>query len=122
DRTVTAAGARELASRLGSPLTDVRLVNARLDAVSYLAEEPRLRQQLREALKQAPDLARALARLALGRGGPRDLGAVRDAIRAGHGLAAHLDRAGAGLGLPGELADIVMRLKAAPASVAQDLS
>ena len=76
DRTVTAAGARELASRLGSPLTDPAAVNARLDAVAYLADEPRLRQDLREELKQAPDLARALARLALGRGGPRDLGAV----------------------------------------------
>ncbi len=48
DRTVTAAGARELASRLGSPLTDPASVNARLDAVAYLADEPRLRQALRE--------------------------------------------------------------------------
>jgi DNA mismatch repair protein MutS len=120
DRTVTAAGARELASRLGSPLTDVAQVNARLDAVSYLAEEPRLRQQLREALREAPDLARALARLALGRGGPRDLGAVRDAIRAAHALATHLARAA--LGLPGELADIVARLEGAPERVEHDLS
>jgi DNA mismatch repair ATPase MutS len=80
DRTVTGAGARELASRLSSPLTDAAAINARLDAVSYLASEPRLRQTLREELKSAPDLARALARLALTRGGPRDLGAVRDAI------------------------------------------
>ena len=33
--------------------------------------------------KRAPDLARALARLALSRGGPRDLGAVRDGHRRG---------------------------------------
>ena len=122
DRTVTAAGARELASRLGSPLTDVAQMNGRLDAVGYLAEEPRLRQQLREALKEAPDLARALARIALARGGPRDLGAVRDAIRAGQALAAHLARAGAALGLPGELAGIVARLEAAPPRVEQSLS
>ncbi len=56
DRTVTAAGARELASRLGSPLTDPAAVNARLDAVAYLADEPRLRQSLREELKQLPIL------------------------------------------------------------------
>ena len=98
DRTVTAAGARELASRLGSPLTDPKALNARLDAVAYLADEPRLRHDLRDALRLAPDLARALARLALGRGGPRDLGAVRDAIRCADALAATLAQGAGALG------------------------
>jgi DNA mismatch repair protein MutS len=122
DRTVTAAGARELASRLGSPLTDPALINARLDAIAYLAEEPRLRQSLREALKSAPDLARALARLALGRGGPRDLGAVHAAIVAAHGLARQLLQSGEALGLPRELMGIAERLAAAPAEIAETLS
>jgi DNA mismatch repair protein MutS len=122
DRTVTAAGARELASRLGSPLTDPEGLNTRLDAVAYLAQEPRLRHELREALKSAPDLARALARLALGRGGPRDLGAVRDAINAAHALAAQLLRSGEVLGLPRELMGIAERLAAAPAETEQSLS
>jgi DNA mismatch repair protein MutS len=122
DRTVTAAGARELASRVGSPLTDPASINARLDALSYLADEPRLRQGLREALKQAPDLSRALARLALGRGGPRDLGAVRDAILASRDLSAHLLRSGEALGLPRELMGIAERLAAAPAHVADSLA
>ena len=122
DRTVTAAGARELAGRLGSPLTDVAAVNARLDAVGYLCEEPRLRQALREELKAAPDLARALGRLALGRGGPRDLGAVRDAIASAHALARSLADAGAALGLPQELASIVERLESAPAGIEAALS
>ncbi len=122
DRTVTAAGARELASRLGSPLTDVDAVNARLDAVAYLVGEPRLRAELRDALKAAPDLARALARLALGRGGPRDLGAVRAAILAAHDLAARLLRAGEAFGLPRELMGIVERLAAAPTEIEQSLS
>jgi DNA mismatch repair protein MutS len=122
DRTVTAAGARELASRLGSPLTDAAAVNARLDAVAYLYEEPRLRQALREELKAAPDLARALGRLALGRGGPRDLGAVRDAIASAHALAGSLARAGTGLGLPQELAVSVKRLALAPAGIEAALS
>ena len=116
DRTVTGAGARELASRLGSPLTDTFAINARLDAVSYLAGEPRLRQTLREELRHAPDLARALARLALARGGPRDLGAVRDGIAAARALAAHLSRA-AGLGLPQELDSVAARLKGVPGEV-----
>jgi len=122
DRTVTAAGARELAGRLGSPLTDAAAVNARLDAVGYLCEEPRLRQALREELKAAPDLARALGRLALGRGGPRDLGAVRDAIASAHALAGSLADAGAALGLPQELASIVERLESASAGIEAALS
>jgi DNA mismatch repair protein MutS len=122
DRTVTAAGARELASRLGSPLTDPEAINARLDAVAYLAEEPRLRLSLRDKLRAAPDLARALARLALGRGGPRDLGAVRDAITASRGLAAELLRTGEALGLPRELMGIAERLASAPTEVERSLS
>jgi len=122
DRTVTAAGARELASRIGSPLTDPAAVNARLDAVAYLADEPRLRHELRDTLNAAPDLARALARLSLGRGGPRDLGAVRDAIACAHALAAELLQSGEVLGLPRDLMSIAERLAAAPSPVADALS
>ena len=103
DRTVSAAGARELSSRLASPLTDVGTLNARLDTVAYLADRPRLRQTLREELKATPDLARSLGRLALGRGGPRDLGAVRDAIASARSLSAQFTSAGDALGLPQEL-------------------
>jgi len=76
DRTVTGGGARLLAERLMSPLTDPAAINARLDSVSFLRTEQRLREALRLALKGAPDMPRALSRLALNRGGPRDLGAL----------------------------------------------
>ncbi|HXG79001.1 MAG TPA: DNA mismatch repair protein MutS [Methyloceanibacter sp.] len=122
DRTVTAAGARELAARLGSPLTDPTAINARLDAVAYLVAEPRLRERLREGLKAAPDLARALARLSLGRGGPRDLGAVRDAIHAAQNLARLLLKSGEALGLPRDLMRIAERLAAAPTAIAESLA
>jgi len=82
DRTLTGAGARLLAARLAAPLTDAALVNRRLDAVAFMLERTALRDSLRDALKRAPDLERALARLALGRGGPRDLAALRDALLA----------------------------------------
>jgi DNA mismatch repair protein MutS len=81
DRTMTGAGARLLASRLMSPLTDVAAINARLDAVAFLNRATALRENLRASLGKAPDLERALARLALGRGGPRDLACVRDALK-----------------------------------------
>jgi DNA mismatch repair protein MutS len=82
DRTVTAAGARELASRLSSPLTDIAAIAVRQEAVGLLAAEHELRSGLRDGLRRAPDIARALARLSLQRGTPRDLGALRDGIRA----------------------------------------
>ena len=80
DRTVTGAGARLLAEHLAAPLTDPRAVTVRLDAVGFLLAEERLRADLREALKRSADIERALARLALGRGGPRDLAALRDTL------------------------------------------
>ena len=82
DRTVTAAGARELCLRLSSPLTEPAHIASRHDAVAYFIEARELRGTLREALRRAPDVARALARLSVGRGGPRDLAALRDGIKA----------------------------------------
>ncbi len=90
DRTVTASGARLLASRLASPLTDPDEINARLDAVQFLIDDVVRRAKLRAALASAPDLSRALARLSLGRGGPRDLAAVRDALDSAQVMAAAL--------------------------------
>jgi DNA mismatch repair protein MutS len=80
DRTVTGPGARLLASRLSEPLTDAAAVERRLDAVEALVEDAGLRRDLRTALSKCPDMARALSRLALGRGGPRDLAAIRDGL------------------------------------------
>ena len=90
DRTVTAAGARELMSRLVSPSTDVELINGRLDAVAALIEDWALRERVRTILKTAPDMSRALSRLKLKRGGPRDLGAIRDGLAVAKDLSALL--------------------------------
>ena len=82
DRTVTNGGARLLAGRLASPSADIATINSRLDAVGALVQSQHLRTALRARLRTTPDLARALGRLALGRGGPRDLSHVRDALSA----------------------------------------
>ena len=81
-RTLTAAGARRLAEQLGAPLTDPAAITGRQDAWSWLLATPAAATELRRALRQAPDMARALGRLSLGRGGPRDLGALRDGLAA----------------------------------------
>ncbi len=80
DRTVTAPGARLLAARLSRPLLDPAAIEARLDAIGWCLDHRPTREALRDRLKGVPDMARALSRLALGRGGPRDLWSLREAL------------------------------------------
>ena len=82
DRTVTGAGARRLAAELAGPLTDPGLIDARLDLVEVFVRDERFRADIRAFLKECPDMARALSRLTLGRGGPRDLAGLRDGLAA----------------------------------------
>jgi DNA mismatch repair protein MutS len=82
DRTLTGAGARLLVARLSAPLTDPAAIDDRLDAVTFFREAERARTDLRAILGRLPDIDRALSRLALERGGPRDLAAIRDALAA----------------------------------------
>jgi DNA mismatch repair protein MutS len=119
DRTLTAAGARELAARLAAPLAAAAPIAARHDAVAFLLGDAATREALRGALKGAPDMARALARLALDRFAPRDLGA----LRAGLDLAARLQAiiAAAALPVPGLVAEAAARLRLDPA-IAQELA
>ena len=80
DRTITGAGARLLAQHLAAPLTDPEQIGERLDGVQFFADRHSLRGALRDQLRRVPDVERALSRLTLGRGGPRDLASVRDAL------------------------------------------
>jgi len=98
DRTVTGAGARLLERWLSAPLTDASAINARLDAVDALVDGAAARERLREGLRRVPDVERALSRLALERGGPRDLAMLRDALAQVPGL-----RVGLGEGLSATL-------------------
>ena len=80
DRTLTAAGARLLADFLSAPLTDAAVIADRQDAWAWLPSLPDGGARLRAILRAAPDMARALGRLSLGRGTPRDLAALRDGL------------------------------------------
>ena len=85
DRTVTGPGARMLADHLSRPLMDVARIKGRHDAVDFFIENRRLTDELRERFKSCGDMARSVSRLALDRGGPRDLRVIYSAI--GHGQA-----------------------------------
>lgn len=73
DRTVTAMGSRLLADWIASPLTDINVINARLDAVAELNSQAALREDVRTQLRGVYDLERLLARVTTGRATPRDL-------------------------------------------------
>lgn len=89
DRTVTGPGARELSARLNRPLLDVEDIKARLDAVAFFHRRDDLRRALRGHLRGAGDMARAASRLALGRGGPRDLKTLSETLKLGETINAH---------------------------------
>jgi DNA mismatch repair protein MutS len=118
DRTVTAGGARLLERRLTAPSRDLARIRDRLAAVRWAIQSP-LAGSARDSLRRVPDLDRALSRLALDRGGPRDLGAIRTACKEATALRAALSVSD----LPGSLAesaealagfdDLVARLDAA---------
>jgi len=119
DLTVTPAGARLLAERLATPLTDPNLINERLLSLDWLIEAAPVRDALRRELKSAPDFLRALSRLSLDRGGPRDLAAIRDGIATANAVAHLLEAAD---DLPPELVRAVARLKTDCEPLARDLA
>ena len=80
DRTVTPGGARLLADDIGAPLMNRAVILARHDLVSHYVENGGARDAMRQSLRALPDVARALGRLSAGRGGPRDLGQLRDGL------------------------------------------
>ena len=80
DRSVTAGGGRLLERRLSSPSRDLSTIQARLDAVNWFFNNTRITEELRNTLRKVPDLDRALSRISLERGGPRDIAAIRNGL------------------------------------------
>ncbi|MCZ8177507.1 MAG: DNA mismatch repair protein MutS [Rhizobium sp.] len=118
DRTVTGGGARLLAERLMSPLTDPDAIAERQDSIAFLLADGLLVDRLRDALKRVPDMPRALSRLALDRGGPRDLGSIVAGLAASAEVGRLLDPSS----LPRELTEALADLAALPADLAPSLA
>ena len=78
DRTSTSGGARLLERRLSSPSCHLETILERQASVAWLLENTRLAADLGGLLRASHDVDRALSRLALDRGGPRDMAAIRD--------------------------------------------
>lgn len=120
DRTVTGGGSRLLAGRLAAPLTDPAEILARHDSLAFLHEDTLLRERLRGALREAPDMPRALSRIALDRAGPRDLAAVRHGLEAALAISALFEACP--VAPPAELASAQAALAAAPRDLAEKLA
>ncbi len=118
DRTLTAAGARLLARRLSAPLVSPEKINKRLDMVETFVADTGARDALREHLRHGTDLTRPLTRLALGRGGPRDLIHIGTAIKSARQLAANLVEMP---DLPAGLTELAEVLGSAPTELAQHI-
>jgi DNA mismatch repair protein MutS len=89
-RTVSAPGGRLLAAWLAAPLTNLAALEARQNGWLALRDAPGAMELVRAAVRGAPDLARALGRIALNRASPRDLSAVKFALAAATAAAAVL--------------------------------
>ncbi len=118
DCTVTAAGSRLLAQRLAAPLTDDAAIARRLDAVAAFVLDTAARDELRTTLRAAPDMSRALARLSVGRGGPRDLAGLRDGVLAADRALAQLSPIG---NLPQEARAMMEALRRPSRDLAREL-
>jgi DNA mismatch repair protein MutS len=119
DCTVTSAGSRLLAQRLAAPLTEPSQIACRLDAVSTLVADSSAREDIRSILRGAPDMSRALARLSVGRGGPRDLAGIRDGILAGGQALTRLEQIEQA---PQEILAVISALRAPSRELANEFS
>jgi DNA mismatch repair protein MutS len=119
DCTATSAGSRLLAQRLAAPLTDAPAIARRLDPVGVFVADPAAREDIRSILRGAPDMSRALARLSVGRGGPRDLAGLRDGILAADQALARLAELDTP---PVEIAAVIAALRQPSRELAQEFA
>jgi DNA mismatch repair protein MutS len=122
DMTVTPPGARLLAERLAAPSTNPGEIARRQDVVQVFVDSPTMRGALRSKLDNAPDLSRALSRISLQRGGPRDLAALARGLNVARGIAALLPLGDEPFPPPPELARDVAILTDADAAFAHKLA
>ncbi len=115
---MTGAGSRLLASRLAGPLTDPEQIRHRQDTIAFFASDTMQREDIRGLLKSAPDMSRALSRLAVDRGGPRDLQSIAFAMKSAREIAGLLASGGA---YPQEVGFAVQKLEQAPHALGEKL-
>jgi DNA mismatch repair protein MutS len=117
DRTVTAAGARQLDADIAAPLTDAAAIQQRLDLVGWFHADPLTRAATRNTLAGLPDVARALARISIGRWSPRDLGQLGKGLAGALALKRALVHTASLAGPPALLGDTLGRIGATSSGI-----
>lgn len=102
DDTRTAMGSRVLRDWLVAPSVELPVVASRQDAIAALVEAPGWRTDVAAAISPVGDLERLVGRLAVGRGGPREVARLGRALSAAADVAGLLPPAG----LPARLGEI----------------
>jgi DNA mismatch repair protein MutS len=77
DDTVTAGGGRLLKQWLNRPITDKKRLNTRLDIVGAFVEDTRIREDMRERLKNVSDIERIVGRVNNGKVTPKEINGLR---------------------------------------------
>ena len=80
NHTQTNGGARLLHTYLSHPTQNMDVLQKRLGRIEYFCNHPEIRKSVIAAQQNNLDLTRSLSRLLVGRGGPMDMGVVRDAL------------------------------------------
>ncbi|MDR1472920.1 MAG: DNA mismatch repair protein MutS [Synergistaceae bacterium] len=86
NRCKTPMGRRLLRDWISHPRADLETIAFRHDCVEVMAGSPSTLRRLAAALAECRDMERALGRLSLKVGNPRDLGAIRDTLAALPGI------------------------------------
>ena len=80
DKTKTAMGARMLRTYIEQPLLEKETIEARLDAIEELNNNPIMREEIREYLNPVYDLERLVSRITYQSANPRDLVAFKSSL------------------------------------------
>ena len=94
NRSKSPMGARLLRGWLTHPLRDAEAIGRRLDSIEWAIQHPIERERCQLVLGGMPDIGRILGKVGSRGAGPRDLAGLREGLRSGLDLGAHLSAEG----------------------------
>ena len=94
DFTKTGGGGRKLHNWLSAPLFNTQAIGQRLDSVAFFFGGQKERAFLQQQFREFPDIERAIGRLSMNRGAPRDLARVKNGLVVGKNVRSHIPAVG----------------------------